>query len=59
MAEPGGIGFREGAYLAAEDLSISVLDPAFCRSDVVFDVVSVTDAPFSASTTIWPLPGVL
>ena len=46
MAEPGGIAFRGGAYLPVEDLSISVLDPAFCRSDVVFDVVSVSDGAF-------------
>ena len=46
MAEHTGIAFRDGAYLPVEDLSISVLDPAFCRSDVVFDVVSVSDRAF-------------
>ena len=46
MTEHTGIAFRGGAYLPVEELSISVLDPAFCRSDVVFDVVSVSDGAF-------------
>ena len=46
MSEHTGIAFREGAYLPVEDLSISVLDPAFSCSDVVFDAVSVTDGAF-------------
>ena len=46
MAEHTGTAFREGAHLPVEDLSISVPDPAFCRSDVVFDVDSVFDRAF-------------
>ena len=46
MAESKGIAFRQGRYLPVEEATIAILDPAFTKSDVVFDVVSVWDGHF-------------
>ena len=46
MAASKGIAFRQGRYLPVEEASIAILDPAFTKSDVVFDVVSVWDGHF-------------
>jgi len=36
----GGVAFIDGEFVPAEDAKISVFDHGFCRSDVVYDVVS-------------------
>ncbi len=43
---PTGIGFADGDYKPAEQLSVSVLDYGFTRSDVTYDVVHVWDGRF-------------
>ena len=46
MAESRGIAFVNGNYIPVEEASIPILDPAFTKSDVVFDAVSVLDDQF-------------
>jgi branched-chain amino acid aminotransferase len=40
------IAFFEGQYMPLKEARISILDPAVTKSDIVFDVVSVTDRTF-------------
>jgi len=40
------VAFFEGRYMPLKDARISILDPAVTKSDIVFDVVSVTDRIF-------------
>ena len=46
MTESKGIAFRNGHFLPVEEATISILDPAFTRSDGVYDVVSVWERRF-------------
>ncbi len=46
MAESKGVAYQRGRYLPVEEASIFILDPAFTKSDVVFDAVSVWDRSF-------------
>ncbi len=46
MTELKGIAYQRGSYLPVEEASIPILDPAFTKSDVVFDAVSVWDGSF-------------
>ena len=43
---PTGVGFADGEYKPVEQLSVSVLDYGFTRSDVTYDVVHVWDGRF-------------
>lgn len=43
---PTGIGFADGDFKPVEQLSVSVLDFGFTRSDVTYDVVHVWDGRF-------------
>ena len=45
-AESKGIAYQRGSYLPVGEASIPILDPAFTKSDVVFDAVSVWDGSF-------------
>jgi branched-chain amino acid aminotransferase len=40
------IAFFEGRYMPLKDAKMSIVDPAVTKSDIVFDVVSVTDDMF-------------
>jgi branched-chain amino acid aminotransferase len=40
------IAFFEGKYMPLKDAKISVVDPAVTKSDIVFDVVSITERVF-------------
>ena len=44
MAE--SIAFFEGSYVPLKEAKISIADPAVTKSDIVFDVVSVTGGLF-------------
>lgn len=46
MTESKGVAFCQGQYVPLEEATIPILDPAFTKSDVVFDVVSVWDGDF-------------
>lgn len=46
MAESKGVAYQGGRYLPVEEASVFILDPAFTKSDVVFDAVSVWDGSF-------------
>ena len=46
MAEARGIAYCHGDYVPVGEASIPILDPAFTKSDVVFDAVSVWDGQF-------------
>lgn len=46
MAESNGIAYSGGHFVPVEDATIPILDPAFTKSDVVFDAVSVWDRNF-------------
>ena len=46
MTESEGIAYQRGSYLPVGEASIPILDPAFTKSDVVFDAVSVWDGSF-------------
>ena len=46
MAESRGIVYCNGDYVPVGEASIPILDPAFTKSDVVFDAVSVWDGQF-------------
>ena len=46
MSEPKGIAYCQGRYMPIEEASIPLLDPAFHKSDVVFDAVTVCDSAF-------------
>ena len=46
MAESRGIAYCNGDYVPVGEASIPILDPAFTKSDVVFDAVSVWDGQF-------------
>ena len=48
MAE--SIAFFEGRYMPLKEAKISIADPAVTKSDIVFDVVSVTS---SWTSEIW------
>ena len=41
-----GLAFIEGKYCAPADAKISIFDPGFTHSDVVYDVVSVWQGKF-------------
>jgi len=43
---PTGVGFADGEYKPVEQLTVSVLDYGFTRSDVTYDVVHVWDGRF-------------
>lgn len=43
---PTGVGFADDAYLPVDQLSVSVLDYGFTRSDVTYDVVHVWEGRF-------------
>ena len=40
MSESKGIAYCHGQYMPIEEASIPILDPAFHKSDVVFDAVT-------------------
>ena len=46
MTESKGIAYSGGQFLPVDEASIPILDPAFTKSDVVFDAVSVWDGNF-------------
>ena len=46
MSESKGIAYCQGQYLPIEEASVPILDPAFHKSDVVFDAVTVCDNAF-------------
>ncbi|MCH2213240.1 MAG: aminotransferase class IV [Fuerstiella sp.] len=46
MAPSNGIAYQRGQYVSVSDISIPLVDPAFTKSDAVFDVVSVRDRRF-------------
>ena len=46
MTNSDGVAFCKGRFVPVGDACISVLDPAFTKSDVVFDAVSVWDGVF-------------
>lgn len=46
MTQSKGIAFQDGRYMPVDEARIAILDPAFTKSDVVFDVVSVWDGDF-------------
>ena len=46
MAESNGIAYLNGDYLPVDEAVIPLLDPAFTKSDVVFDAVSVWEGQF-------------
>jgi branched-chain amino acid aminotransferase len=41
-----GVAFCDGKYVPAEEAKISILDPAFTRSDVVYDTATVWKGQF-------------
>ncbi len=41
-----GIAYKNGRYIPMEEANIHILDPAFTKSDLVFDAVSVWDGKF-------------
>ena len=41
-----GVAFHDGRYMPAEEAKISILDPAFTRSDVVYDTATVWKGHF-------------
>lgn len=46
MSESKGIAYCQRRYMPIEEASIPLLDPAFHKSDVVFDAVTVRDGAF-------------
>ena len=46
MAHSQGVAYQGGHYLPISEATIPLLDPAFIKSDVVFDAVSVWDGDF-------------
>jgi branched-chain amino acid aminotransferase len=46
MSKSQGIAYSQGRYMPVEEATIPLLDPAFTKSDVVFDVVSTWDGAF-------------
>ena len=46
MAHSQGVAYQGGHYLPISEATIPLLDPAFIKSDVVFDAVSVWDSDF-------------
>lgn len=46
MAESQGVAYSQGQYIPVEQAAIPILDPAFTKSDVVFDAVSIWDGSF-------------
>ncbi len=46
MSESNGIAYCQGRYMPIEEASIPIVDPAFHKSDVVFDAVTVCDSVF-------------
>lgn len=46
MTDSNGIAYQKGRYLPVDDACIAILDPAFTKSDVVFDAVSFGDGGF-------------
>ena len=46
MADSKGIAYQGGRFLPVEEAKVAIMDPAFTKSDVVFDVVSVWDRRF-------------
>ena len=43
MSESKGIAYSQGRYMPVEEATIPLLDPAFTKSDVVFDAISAWD----------------
>ena len=46
MSESKGIAYSQGRYMPVEEATIPLLDPAFTKSDVVFDAISAWDGSF-------------
>ena len=46
MAASQGVAYSQGRYVPVGDAAVPMLDPAFTKSDVVFDAVSVWDGSF-------------
>lgn len=46
MTQSKGIAYQKGRYLSVDDACIGILDPAFTKSDVVFDALSFADGNF-------------
>ena len=46
MSESKGVAYCQGRYMPIEEASMPILDPAFHKSDVVFDAVTVCDGAF-------------
>jgi branched-chain amino acid aminotransferase len=46
MSESQGIAYCQGRYMPIEEATIPLLDPAFTKSDVVFDAISAWDGKF-------------
>ena len=44
--ENQGIAYKSGSYMPVGELSIGVLEPTFTKSDVIFDVVPVSQRAF-------------
>ena len=46
MADSKGIAYKDGRYIPIEESFIHIMDPAFTKGDVVYDVVTVWDDNF-------------
>ena len=46
MSESKGIAYSQRRYMPVEEATIPLLDPAFTKSDVVFDAISAWDGSF-------------
>ena len=46
MSESKGIAYSQGRYMPVDEATIPLLDPAFTKSDVVFDAISAWDGSF-------------
>ena len=46
MSSSKGIAYCQGKYLPVDEAVIPILDPAFTKSDVVFDAISAWDGAF-------------
>ncbi len=46
MTDSKGIAYKDGRYIPIEESFIHIMDPAFTKGDVVFDVVTVWDDNF-------------
>jgi branched-chain amino acid aminotransferase len=46
MSDSKGIAYCQGRYMPVDEATIPLLDPAFTKSDVVFDAISAWDGAF-------------